>query len=127
MTSKHDKFALLVLRVAKIIGKGTLALLYIASVIDGSRRLYNIELRIQGWMCALANGFQRKEPCSSEARKMQNMGVRRPNMPIYCCTKRITQRLSHKPLLAASLFFPHITLTSAAPYSYSRRSSRPFL
>jgi len=126
-TSKCDRFVLLVLSVAKSIGEDTLALLFIASCLDGSRCLYNIELRIQGWMCAVANGLQRKEPCSSEASKMQNMVVRRPNMPIYCCTKRITQRLSHKPLLAASLFSPHITLTSAAPYSCSQRSSRPFL
>jgi hypothetical protein len=54
MTSKYDKFALLVLRVAKSVGKDTLALSFLSSVIDGSRCLYNIELRIQGWMCAVS-------------------------------------------------------------------------
>jgi len=54
MTSKYDKFALLVLRVAKTVGKDTLALLFPANVIDDSRCLYNIELPIQGWMCAVS-------------------------------------------------------------------------
>jgi len=54
MTTKCDKFALLVLRVAKSIGEDTLTLLFIASCLYGSRCLYNIELRIQGWMCAVS-------------------------------------------------------------------------